>query len=308
MDEMIGTVGRIDGAIPASHRDCRVPEAPADDGEKAGPEGRISSHSHASSTARQQEMIALLCVFRLSLPGRFTYISRMTRLLESWHSLTLRKRYHLLNYLVRSRGYTRYLEIGVRNPRITFNRIRVARKEAVDPAPLAPLGHVMRSDDFFSMMDANGRAAEFDLVFIDGLHLADQVERDVENSLRYLSPGGTIVLHDCNPPNEEAQAEFFDGTQKVWTGTVWKAWAKLRATRADLSMCVVDIDLGCGVVQRGSQTCYPAPVQFDQMTYRFLTSNRRELLNLVSAAQFLSLEGRTSPLLKVSENVLLTGQ
>jgi SAM-dependent methyltransferase len=216
----------------------------------------------------------------------------MSRLSDLWHSLTLRKRYHLINHLVRRHRYGHYLEIGVRNPKNTFNRIRVANKEAVDPAPLAPIAHVMKSDDFFAKLDASSPSTRYDLIFIDGLHLAEQVERDVENALRYLNPGGTLVLHDCNPPNEEAQTEFFDGTAKVWTGTVWKAWVKLRATRPDLEMCVVDIDLGCGVIRLGNQTCCAAPTGFGQMPYDLLTKNRRELLNLVSVPQYLAGHGR----------------
>lgn len=212
----------------------------------------------------------------------------MSALSRAWYSLTMRKRYHLLNYLARKHGYGRYLEIGVRNPSNNFDRIRIADKEAVDPAPLAPIAHVMTSDDFFTMMDAEKSSRRYDLVFIDGLHLAHQVERDVENSLRYLSPDGTLVLHDCNPPDEAAQTEHFDGTAKVWTGTVWKAWAKLRATRADLSMCVVDIDLGCGVIRRGKQDCLSGPPHPCEVSYSFLAQNRRKVLNLVSVDRFLT--------------------
>lgn len=212
----------------------------------------------------------------------------MSSLKRIWHSLTLRKRYHLLNYLARKNGYARYLEVGVRNPKHNFNRIRVAVKEAVDPAPLAPIAHKMKSDEFFAKLDATAPTARYDMVFIDGLHIADQVERDVINSLRYLNPGGVLVLHDCNPPDEEAQTEHFDGTAKVWVGTVWKAWAKLRATRPDLQMCVVDIDLGCGVIRPGKQVCVEAPASYDAMSYGFLAQNRREVLNLVSVDRFLT--------------------
>lgn len=225
---------------------------------------------------------------RLTVALAVDYGRAMFALARIWHSLRLRKRYHLLNYLARKHGYARYLEIGVRNPKNNFNRIRVAFKEAVDPAPLAPIAHTMKSDDFFAKLDATNPSVRYDMVFIDGLHIADQVERDVVNSLRYLNPGGVLVLHDCNPPDEQAQVDHFDGTAKVWVGTVWKAWAKLRATRADLSMCVVDIDLGCGVIRTDKQACIKAPATYDDMSYAFLSQNRREILNLVSVDRFLT--------------------
>jgi len=45
----------------------------------------------------------------------------------------------------------------------------------------------------------------FDLIFIDGLHNAAQVERAIGNSLKVLHKGGTILVHDCNPTSAEQQ-------------------------------------------------------------------------------------------------------
>src|SRR6185436_4465665 len=129
-----------------------------------------------------------------------------------------------------------------------FNRVRVREKHSIDPAPKRPVTHRMTSDEFFARRRAAGAAEPpYDLAFIDGLHIADQVERDVLNCLDNLADGGTVVLHDCNPLTEDAQTDDYDG-KKHWNGTVWKAWLKLRATRADFAMWVLDIDEGCGVI------------------------------------------------------------
>jgi hypothetical protein len=202
----------------------------------------------------------------------------------------LRKRYHLLNYLVQTRGYTRYLEIGVRDPQDNFDRVIVPHKEAVDPAPRRPIAHVMTSDAFFAGLPSDH--PPYDLIFIDGLHLADQVERDVNNSLAHLSPNGALLLHDCNPPDADAQREDYDGT-RVWTGTVWKAWVKLRATRPDLRMRVLNMDFGCGLIERGAQDCFAAPtLDYQAMTYELIRTQRRQALNLVSVGQFLREDSR----------------
>jgi len=204
----------------------------------------------------------------------------------------IRTRTDLINHLIASRRYTRYLEIGVRNPSQNFNKVRVAEKDGVDPNPRKPISHRMTSDEFFAQQAAApGLPRPYDLIFIDGLHLADQVERDVLNGLANLSPEGMVLLHDCNPMTEDAQTDDYDG-KKAWNGTVWKAWVKLRATRPDLSMWVVDIDEGCGVIVRGEQRCYPAPtVDYSQLTYGFLQQHRREALNLVSVDEFLGAVG-----------------
>ena len=203
--------------------------------------------------------------------------------------LKIRTRTQLLNHLVARYGYRRYLEIGVRTPQDNFEHIQVAEKHGVDPA--ASCSHPMTSDAFFAQLDAAPDRAPYDLIFVDGLHLADQVERDVENSLRHLGEGGAIVLHDVNPPVEASQTEeYLPG--KPWHGTVWKAWAKLRGTRPDLFMCVIDMDEGCGVIRKGSQTCYdPWPLPAGQpLDYPYLAAHRRDLLNLVTLPEFLQLD------------------
>lgn len=125
---------------------------------------------------------------------------------------------------------------------------------------------------------------QFDVIFIDGLHLADQVDRDIINSLNYIKDDGFIVLHDCNPPTEwHAREDFnFHSTPAAegWNGTTWKAFVKWRS---DLSVhsCCVDSDWGVGILSK-------APLigqRFDGANpfYEFskLSRNRKESLNLV---------------------------
>ncbi len=49
----------------------------------------------------------------------------------------------------------------------------------------------MTSDDFFRQY----QGPPFDLIFIDGLHLSQQVLTDVKNALQWLNPGQ--VLKKC---------------------------------------------------------------------------------------------------------------
>jgi hypothetical protein len=200
----------------------------------------------------------------------------------------IESRTQLLNLLASAYGYGRYLEIGVRNPADNFAHVAIADKVSVDPDPRAKATFPMTSDAFFREV-ATPRGLMFDLVFIDGLHLAEQVVKDVENALGSLLPGGTLVLHDVNPLSEEAQVERYE-LGKVWNGTVWKAWAELRGTRPDLSMCVVDIDHGCGVIRPGAQRCYAGWPSAEPLAYQHLAADRKALLNLVSVGEFLELE------------------
>jgi hypothetical protein len=75
-----------------------------------------------------------------------------------------------------------------------------------------------------------------EVVFIDGLHTWAQAYRDCVNSLKYLTPDGVILVHDCLPRNEGqamvagSPAEAAELTEAAgipfdwaWTGDVWKA-------------------------------------------------------------------------------------
>lgn len=205
--------------------------------------------------------------------------------------MRVRTRTDVLNHLIKRNGYSRYLEIGVRRPEQNFDRVRAATKESVDPAPLGPATHEMTSDEFFA--SRRSHADPFDIVLIDGLHIEGQVLRDVENALRLLSTGGSVVLHDCNPMSEAAQREAYDG-ESTWNGTVWKAWAKLRMSRSDLSMLCIDIDHGVGVIARGTQQTFP-PTPEAELDYDFLAEHRKGLLNLIAPADFASAVEATFP-------------
>ena len=82
----------------------------------------------------------------------------------------------------------------------------------------------MTSNRFFSQLDQEKilyKNIRFDVIFIEGLHLAEQVDRDISNALRYLKDDGFIVLHDCNPPLERhAREDFYYGlTRQNGSGT-----------------------------------------------------------------------------------------
>jgi hypothetical protein len=163
--------------------------------------------------------------------------------------------HQFLNAIIEKRGYQTYLEIGIDNPDATLNHVNIAPafKTAVDPYSDQTGCHLWNeanknaykesiqeginfveatSDDFFSKLKKK-KGGLFDLIYIDGLHLEEQVDKDIENSLLHLKKGGMIVLDDVPPANE------YEGTPtptfgQPWRGTVWRSFAKLRMEREDL--------------------------------------------------------------------------
>jgi len=184
-------------------------------------------------------------------------------------------RHDIINHLIDKNGYKRYLEIGVRKGHCIKN-IKCDHKDGVDPNPLkTTVSYKMTSDEFFQKIPLSQK---YDIVFIDGLHTKEQVLKDISNSLNHLVDNGSIVLHDCNPKSE-AMVSF----KKC--GTVWEAIVKFRSDREDLSICVVDEDYGCGVIQRGSQKLLKLPLN-GKISYKFLDSDRDSILNLITYEKF----------------------
>ena len=211
----------------------------------------------------------------------------------------------VINFIAQEIDAKNYLEIGLQYPAMNYNHINIETKHSVDPGydiqkfyknqddTTNQATHKLESDDFFQKLEA-GELPEFsedhkwDIIFIDGLHLADQVWKDIMNSLNHLAKGGAIVMHDCNPFMFENKWErvIEDQHNSGWNGTTWKAFYKLRTSRSDLSICTVDIDEGVGVIMEGSQTPYPLNNPFFE--YRVFEKELNEALNLVSFVEFMN--------------------
>jgi len=177
-------------------------------------------------------------------------------------------RNEIINKAIKKFEYNTYLEIGIGDNN-NFKNVNVSRKISVDPNGLPT--YLMTSDVFFEK-----NTVKYDFIFIDGLHLEEQVHKDIINALDCLSEGGMIMCHDMSPAQEEDQVrEHTPG--KTWNGDVWKSWVKLRKVRDDLNMYVINTDCGCGIIQKGTQSLLKNDLE---LTFDNLDKNRIEWLNL----------------------------
>jgi hypothetical protein len=184
----------------------------------------------------------------------------------------------IINTLVERYQYKSYLEVGQGHREHNLDWIKCPIKIGIDPDVTLNATYQITSDEFFET-----NKQRYDLIFVDGLHTAEQAYRDIINSLATLNENGTIVVHDCDPTDERWQRREHR-LNSEWTGDVWKAWVRLRATRGDLKMCVVDTDYGCGVIRKGVQKLIHLP---EILTYAEFDQNRKEWLNLIEVSSFL---------------------
>lgn len=194
-------------------------------------------------------------------------------------------------------GEINYLEIGVRNPDDNFNHIKASNKYSVDPGvefESNPVDFKMTSDEFFAAIKSGEvlKDVKFDAIFIDGLHLAEQVDRDIQNSLDNLKKDGFIFMHDCNPPSEWHARETYGYKMSPaggnWNGTTWKAFVKARQ-RTDIYSCCLNTDWGVGVISPSKNLGNSNTVENPYFEYQVLDNNRKATLNLLSFDEFKNL-------------------
>ncbi len=173
----------------------------------------------------------------------------------------------IVNLLLADRPGGRYLEIGCAGDEL-FNAVMAADKVGVDPVRGGT--HRMTSDAYF----AANPDQRFDVIFIDGLHLYDQVRRDLVNGLAALNPGGWIALHDSFPRDwlEEHVPQIITSG---WTGDGWKVAFELLESDG-IEFRLVAIDHGVIVVKPivpgarlADKRAELAPARFDYFAERF---------------------------------------
>ncbi len=190
----------------------------------------------------------------------------------------------IINHIIQKNNFNSYLEIGTHNGS-NFDKIIIKEKIGVDPKPLKEDPKIIRisSDNFFKTNNS-----KYDIIFIDGLHLEDQADRDLKNSINYINDNGIIIMHDCNPPSEFHQRQNYKINEKFppWNGTAWRSYVKLRMKNKNLSMCCVDCDWGVGIIKKGKQKLYNF---IEDFSYWDLHNDRKTILNLISVKQFLEM-------------------
>ncbi len=188
----------------------------------------------------------------------------------------------------------RYLEIGVQDPEQNFNQINTSCKTGVDPEiwqseemqnqaqifeanyhgapyefPKIELPHydgrfLHGCSEYFWLQNKE----RFDVIFIDGLHHASAVFWDILNAVWVTDPGGYVLVHDLNPPDEKHQQ--LPREQKGWTGNAWLGWSiflQFIGTIEAIRTWVLHEDYGVGVINVKSslpQNMLPGFNEFDR--------------------------------------------
>ncbi len=201
-------------------------------------------------------------------------------------------RHDVINLLLQSlhKNELTYLEIGVKNPSKNFNKVNADNKYSVDPGveyKENPVDFKMTSDEFFRKLKSGqifNKEISFDVIFIDGLHLASQADKDIENALEVINDEGFIVLHDCNPPTEwHAREEHYyklSPAKNFWNGTTWKAFCKYRLNK-NLNSACINTDWGIGIITKKKIFNYLHEDKNPFYEFKIFSENKKIILNLI---------------------------
>ena len=237
----------------------------------------------------------------------------------------------LINELAAIHGYRSYLEICTPTTGHLYSAIdrarypichrlmyRCAMARIRDDLPID-----FRSDGMDTtrvVKDMRARKLRYDVILVDPFHEYDSSIRDLHDACALVSPGGTIIVHDCFPREQAfATPQHKEGS---WCGVTYKAYLDVVLSGANLNYCTVDVDFGCGIVRP-----LHGPPALRRMAQKFLLSAlpgksgnlvrqwertgkdydaafhmlqgySKRLLNLVTLDEFLAGERAGSPVLR----------
>lgn len=179
-------------------------------------------------------------------------------------------KHEIINRIIQEVEAKSYLEIGYGNG-ANFDKIECEYKLACDPQTINPDAQKITSDEFFKAFQS-----DLDVVFIDGLHHAEQVRKDIVNSMKCNAKA--IILHDTIPHSKEMQE--VPRNSKQWTGDCWRAAVGFIQSYPDVNVVTYRADFGLTVI-------YPAGKKVKkhfenkEMTYEEFKAKEVQLLNII---------------------------
>lgn len=182
-------------------------------------------------------------------------------------------RVNLVNFLINKNKFKNYLELGCYRD-FLFSKVDIDNKVGVDPVSGGNIRE--KSDDFFLK-----NKLFFDIIFIDGLHIYNQVRKDLENALNCLNTDGIIMLHDCLPQNifnQSVPRVDFDR----WNGDVWKLVFQISAM-SDINFKVVTIDHGICIIKKKLNKNYKLERsrKYENLNFKYYINHFKQEFNLI---------------------------
>ena len=183
-------------------------------------------------------------------------------------------RFEIIQKIIDKKKYENYLEIGC-DKDSNFTKISIKNKIGVDPLSGGNLK--MTSNVFFK-----NNKTFFDCIFIDGLHIYEQVREDIFNSIKFLNPNGIIIIHDCLPL--KIWNQIVPKMYGHWNGDVWKAIVEAR-TLKDIDTYTCKADHGLGIIfKRANRNLLSLNItNFKKLKFKDYYIKHKNFMNIIEA-------------------------
>ena len=202
----------------------------------------------------------------------------------------------IINRLITQFNFSSYLEYNKFDGATYFDEIRCASKTAaylpedsyLDGPNIQRLLKLASSVDFDQILSLEGlltryAGRQFDLIFFDPVHIRPGVDLTLQTLARLLSPGGVLVIHDCNPTDPVLTS--VRRRPGSWVGETYKAFALFRHFNRTQTL-TIDEDFGVGLIWNVGLTLdYPTAFDLD---YADFDQDRAEYIGLTDYASFLA--------------------
>ena len=215
-------------------------------------------------------------MLKINLIKRFFYYfygeKFFKRLDYSWATSPTRS--EIIQKIINKKKYESYLELGC-DKDSNFSKIKIKNKIGVDPKLGGTLK--MTSDEFFE-----NNKIYFDCIFIDALHIYEQVRKDILNSVKFLNVHGIIIIHDCLP--KKIWNQIVPQIYGHWNGDVWKAIVEAR-TMKDIDTYTCKADHGLGIIlKRPNKNLLSLDTNdFKKLKFKDYYINHKKFMNLIEA-------------------------
>lgn len=273
-----------------------------------------NSHGRTKCRTSRAGSLALAERSRLTTPSSASIIVRR-RVFHRKRFMTLLCKSDVVKRLAEAHGYRRYLEITTTTTGHRFEAAQAAgfdlcRRLMYRCTPAFADGHPVHyrsCDEDIATCVAQIRAecGPLDIILVDPHHTYECSMRDLREAFSLLRVGGTLVVHDCDPPDHHHAAPHF--VPGPWCGVTYKAFLDFVIRNYSVDYYTVDTDYGCGVirklsrfetlrsrfrsifcrsVQRGIEAEWMNVSEDLNAAYQLFTTHRLTLLRIIGADDF----------------------
>ena len=193
----------------------------------------------------------------------------------------------VINLIFDKYNFQSYLHIGAPSDEILYE-IKAPIKQGVTSI-LTQYNETFfdsGSNDFFASCPLEQK---YDVIYIEGIYVFEQVYSDIQNAKARLSESGFIIIGGINPPTESCTVPLQHYTSGAWLGQAYKAYIRSKYEEPDWAGFALDLDFGYGILTPQHILENRRFVLGSALSWAKFEEFRKELLQLITVEEYVDL-------------------